>query len=631
MKQLKNAYPFLDSFKAMSETRANPLLQKMNSIKSNSSEGIESPLTTMSDNSSMDIEQNEPELTNKISGPTNIPESGVSKVDNDQYLSLYKTKLSFDRSSITKESSRLPFFNSDLLKFIEVNEPPLTKEYLSSLETCIRKDYILPYDLANVRVNLSSNICIQPAMTDAEIALIYKFKELFGSYRPFIEDNRSIAVDFKNCGFSPYEKMNEIEYIASLLKTRPMSQIKLVLEELELNAIDKIFSTADIPIDSGESLPLKSVLPIVVTRQTLDSPLTLAEKQLIEFAEEDDGEIEDDDDDEDYEDSDDQMGSKRYINSKAESFADPKLKKFKKRKRNQDKKIQQQRNQFDVPYYPCSHEGPCNADSDCSCQQNGTFCEKYCSCSYECKNKFRGCDCKKGGCRTKSCPCYAAFRACDPDTCGVCTAYIHPDILPKVIFQMKYCYLVNQPISALIEKAELELGENDTTLMNAEEEIFRTCTNTDFKVRRSKKIQVAQSLIHGWGAFAAEPIKKNEFITEYLGELVSQEEADRRGIVYDKLKLTYLFTLHHEQVIDATRKGNKAKYLNDDGQNYNVIARIIRVNGDHRVGLFAYRNIEPGEELTFNYQITKSITNMTDKNKRKVSKETPQTKKMKKD
>ena len=73
---------------------------------------------------------------------------------------------------------------------------------------------------------------------------------------------------------------------------------------------------------------------------------------------------------------------------------------------------------------------------------------------------------------------------------------------------------------------------------------------------------MGHSSIHGWGAFTPSFIKKGSYVYSYVGELISQNEADRRGKIYDKLKCSFLFNLNDDQVIDATRKGNKLKYAN---------------------------------------------------------------------
>jgi SET domain-containing protein len=136
---------------------------------------------------------------------------------------------------------------------------------------------------------------------------------------------------------------------------------------------------------------------------------------------------------------------------------------------------------------------------------------------------------------------------------------------------------------------------------------FKLCRNVAFHPQATKKIVIRPSMIHGWGAFLVEPVEKNGFITEYLGEVITQEEAERRGIVYDKLNSSFLFELNKAQSVDATRKGNKAKFINHSEENANCYPRIIQVNGDHKVALYAKRAIKAGEELFFNYLYSKHV------------------------
>jgi len=116
---------------------------------------------------------------------------------------------------------------------------------------------------------------------------------------------------------------------------------------------------------------------------------------------------------------------------------------------------------------------------------------------------------------------------------------------------------------------------------------------------RDELIEVRRSRVHGKGVFAAAPIASGARLIEYAGERVSHKEADRRYETKDENdNHTFLFIVDSRTVIDAGVDGNDARFFNHscDPNCESVIER-------GRVYIESIRDAQPGEELTYDYQI----------------------------
>lgn len=206
------------------------------------------------------------------------------------------------------------------------------------------------------------------------------------------------------------------------------------------------------------------------------------------------------------------------------------------RKTKNNPRVVRMRNQHDPDqpwpaYSPCNCSGVC--DNDCSCAKAGNFCERYCACSQSCGVRFLGCSCKskRNRCGTKSCPCYAADRECDPELCELCTA-----TCIKAASPAGAAAAASAAAAATAARASHTVGHpgvlgGDPTLGDADcagppiDE--GACCNMKIRLKQSARIVMGLSKVAGWGAYIAAPAVKHDLLGEYTGEIISHAEADR--------------------------------------------------------------------------------------------------------
>ena len=117
------------------------------------------------------------------------------------------------------------------------------------------------------------------------------------------------------------------------------------------------------------------------------------------------------------------------------------------------------------------------------------------------------------------------------------------------------------------------------------------------KRKNPRRITVRRSNIHGKGVFATTLIRKGTRIIEYKGKRIPEDVADEK-YGDDEGTHTFLFLLENKIVIDANYHGNSARWINHSCE---PNCEPNEENG--RMFIDALRNIKPGEELSYDYNL----------------------------
>lgn len=130
------------------------------------------------------------------------------------------------------------------------------------------------------------------------------------------------------------------------------------------------------------------------------------------------------------------------------------------------------------------------------------------------------------------------------------------------------------------------------------------CQNQRFQRKQYAPIHIVQTEKKGFGLRAADNIRKDSFIYEYVGDVVSQPSFLKRMRQYaeEGIRHFYFMMLQKDEYIDATKRGGIGRFANHSCSPNCYVAKWTV--GEHvRMGIFAHRNIKKDEELTFNYNV----------------------------
>ncbi|XP_051258931.1 histone-lysine N-methyltransferase 2C isoform X3 [Dicentrarchus labrax] len=115
-------------------------------------------------------------------------------------------------------------------------------------------------------------------------------------------------------------------------------------------------------------------------------------------------------------------------------------------------------------------------------------------------------------------------------------------------------------------------------------------------------VYLARSRIQGLGLFAARDIEKQTMVIEYNGTILRNEVAVSKEKIYrSQNRAVFMFRIDSEHVVDATRTGGLARYINHSCVP-NCVAEVVTFERGYKIIISCSRRVEKGEELCFDYQ-----------------------------
>ncbi|KAJ1958657.1 hypothetical protein IWQ62_004864 [Dispira parvispora] len=132
------------------------------------------------------------------------------------------------------------------------------------------------------------------------------------------------------------------------------------------------------------------------------------------------------------------------------------------------------------------------------------------------------------------------------------------------------------------------------------------CQNRRFQKKEYARVKVVKTQLKGYGLVAEQDLERGQFVMEYIGEVVSKSQFLKRTAIYEQENCEhhYFMSLKNDEVIDATRKGCIARFVNHSCAPNCEVQKWV-VGSQFRMGIFTTRPIPKDTEITFDYKFVR--------------------------
>jgi len=124
-------------------------------------------------------------------------------------------------------------------------------------------------------------------------------------------------------------------------------------------------------------------------------------------------------------------------------------------------------------------------------------------------------------------------------------------------------------------------------------------------------IELYKTVNKGWAVRTLVRVPRGRFVIEYVGEMLTQDQAQKYGQIYDGIKRSYLYDLDYPEskrtpdfTLDGFHASNVGRFINHSCDANLKIFRVY-VESTYKwlshIGMYAMRDIEAGEELSYDY------------------------------